>query len=299
MALTLEQETALLALLDVTNKTISDLEAAPTLAEDMLLPVEDSAGTYAASINDFKEYIEGKIGETASTATAAGTTTLTAASAPIQVFTGTTTQTAVLPNATTLKKDRFFTIINNSTGSVTVNLSGGTLAIVVVAGARATLRVTNISTSAGTWLIMLQSASDSVSGLVRLATNADVAAGSDALKAIVPSALLSLFAASARSTTSGSARLPVNISSAFSELIIKVKQDTTTIPAGGGATDITFDAAFPNACIGVVMTPRTWSGSNPAITQLYAVAFTASKFVASNPDGDTNCTGHNYIAIGY
>lgn len=60
-----------------------------------------------------------------STATAAGTTTLTVSSNYFQTFTGTTTQTVVLPVATTMVAGQGFRIVNNSTGSVTVNTSGG------------------------------------------------------------------------------------------------------------------------------------------------------------------------------
>ena len=57
-----------------------------------------------------------------STATAAGTTTLTVASFGIQQFTGTTTQTCVLPT-TGIVAGQTFTIINSSTGAVTVQSS--------------------------------------------------------------------------------------------------------------------------------------------------------------------------------
>lgn len=56
---------------------------------------------------------------TAFTPTAAGTTTLTADSAETQVFTGTTTQTCYLPS-TNIKKGQRFTVVNASTGTVTV-----------------------------------------------------------------------------------------------------------------------------------------------------------------------------------
>jgi hypothetical protein len=52
----------------------------------------------------------------ATTATAAGTTTLTVASAYCQVFTGSTTQTCKLPVASTLVNGQSFLVINNSTG---------------------------------------------------------------------------------------------------------------------------------------------------------------------------------------
>lgn len=60
-----------------------------------------------------------------STPTAAGTTTLTSASNTFQSFTGTTTQTVVLPAVSTLEIGSYFYIENLSTGVVTVNTSDG------------------------------------------------------------------------------------------------------------------------------------------------------------------------------
>jgi len=58
----------------------------------------------------------------ASTVTAAGTTTLTVAAAQVQVFTGTTTQLVVLPT-TGVTAGMTYTIINKSTGVVSVQSS--------------------------------------------------------------------------------------------------------------------------------------------------------------------------------
>ncbi len=60
----------------------------------------------------------------ATTATAAGATTLTVGSAYLQYFTGSTTQTVTLPVASTLVLGHQFFIVNNSTGIVTIQSSG-------------------------------------------------------------------------------------------------------------------------------------------------------------------------------
>jgi hypothetical protein len=73
--------------------------------------------------NTTTQFIDGY----ATTATAAGTTTLTVASAGQQFFTGSTTQTVVLPVTSTLVLGQQFEIVNNSTGVVTVNSSGSNL----------------------------------------------------------------------------------------------------------------------------------------------------------------------------
>lgn len=102
-----------------------------------------------------------KIGYT-STATAAVTTTLTSSSNYRQYFTGTSTQTVVLPVASTMATGQGFQIRNNSTGSVTVNSSGSNLVASVSAGS--TARIVCISTSgtdATSWDVEM--ASDSIS----------------------------------------------------------------------------------------------------------------------------------------
>jgi hypothetical protein len=68
------------------------------------------------------------------TATAAGTTTLTVASNYRQFFTGFTTQTIVLPVTSTLVTGIAYEIENNSTGTLTVNSSGGNLIGTIPAG---------------------------------------------------------------------------------------------------------------------------------------------------------------------
>lgn len=83
---------------------------------------------YASHVNDLQDAITNittEIGGRTSTATAAGTTTLTSSSDYLQYFTGTTTQTVVLPVVSTLTLGRSFEIHNLSTGAITVQSSGG------------------------------------------------------------------------------------------------------------------------------------------------------------------------------
>lgn len=85
------------------------------------------------------------------TVTAAGTTTLTATSSPLQQFTGTTTQNVVLPSATTLSVGYQISVLNRSTGSVTVKNNGGTALVTITANSQTTFTVTDISTANGVW----------------------------------------------------------------------------------------------------------------------------------------------------
>ena len=87
-----------------------------------------------------------------STATAAGTTTLTVASTQYQRFTGTTTQTVKLPDATTLQKGFVFIVDNDSTGNITVIDNASTTLDTVVAGSIDNWVLLDNSTTAGTWI---------------------------------------------------------------------------------------------------------------------------------------------------
>ena len=82
------------------------------------------------------------------TATAAGTTTLVASSSYLQYFTGTTTQTIVLPVTSTLSLGWSYHICNNSTGNLTVQSSGANAIATVIPGT--TIHVTCILTSGTT-----------------------------------------------------------------------------------------------------------------------------------------------------
>ena len=86
------------------------------------------------------------------TATAAGSTTLTVASTYNQYFTGVTTQTVVLPVTSTLVLGFQFDITNMSTGVVTVNSSGGNAVVAMVPLSRVTVTcILTSGTSAASW----------------------------------------------------------------------------------------------------------------------------------------------------
>jgi hypothetical protein len=85
-----------------------------------------------------------------STATAAGTTTLTVASNRLQFFTGATTQTLVMPVATTLVNGQQWEVHNNSSGNVTVQSSGTNTICTPTTGQIALLTMINTSGGTGT-----------------------------------------------------------------------------------------------------------------------------------------------------
>lgn len=92
-----------------------------------------------------------------STVSSAGTATLTVGSSRLQVLTGTTTHTYVLPDATTLGQTGFeFDFVNNSTGTMTINDGGSTLVGTIPGGGAAILRATSIGSTAGAWAMRYQ-----------------------------------------------------------------------------------------------------------------------------------------------
>jgi hypothetical protein len=117
------------------------------------------------------------------TATAAGTTTLTVASTEIQRFSGVTTQTVVLPVVSTLPKTGFgYWIYNDSTGALTVNSSGGNLVATVAAGNRLwVFAILLTGTSAASWDTMNVAVDTGVKRYVALLTQS----GTDAPVATV------------------------------------------------------------------------------------------------------------------
>jgi WD40 repeat protein len=71
-------------------------------------------------------------------------------------FTGTASQSLVLPDATTLTTGFSFLVINKSTGSITVKNFAATSLLVVAAGQYAEFICADISISAGVWDILTQ-----------------------------------------------------------------------------------------------------------------------------------------------
>jgi len=137
---------------------IANFHSAPAKATPLdadILPFNDVAGG-----NLLKNFTWANLKATllafffgyATTATAAGTSVLTVTSSPQQYFTGTTTQTITMPVASTLTLGQYWDIVNNSTGVLTVNSSGGNLIATIPAGGFAYITCILLSgTTAASW----------------------------------------------------------------------------------------------------------------------------------------------------
>lgn len=106
------------------------------------------------------------------TATAASTTTLTVASTQQQYFTGSTTQTVVLPVTSTIVLGQSFQIFNASTDFVTVQSSGGNTIYPLSAGCWMTFTcILTSGTTAASWSSSgVSVSSSSVSGVAITST---------------------------------------------------------------------------------------------------------------------------------
>ncbi len=88
------------------------------------------------------------------TVTSAGTTTLTVASPSEQFFTGTTTETVLMPVVSTLTLGQKYFIVNKSTDVVTVNSSGGGLLVLMGANTFAIITCIAITgTGSSSWSV--------------------------------------------------------------------------------------------------------------------------------------------------
>jgi len=122
--------------------------AAPSAVPMVSTPTASAVAIRDANAN---VQVNNLIESVTTTATAGGTTTLTVASTANQQFTGSSTQTVILPNATTLANGTDFYITNRSTGTVSVQMNGGTLLQTLAASSYATFLLISNSTAAGTW----------------------------------------------------------------------------------------------------------------------------------------------------
>jgi len=104
----------------------------------------------------------GIVEQVATTATAAGTSTFTNVSKQIQIFTGSSAQTIVLPDATTMSVGQKFEIYNESSSSLLVNFNGGAAFTdaagiaygVLLAHTALVIKLQTNGTAAGTWAVL-------------------------------------------------------------------------------------------------------------------------------------------------
>ncbi len=133
------------------NSVIGNATGSPATPTAVPITSAPTASTVAFRDSNANLQANNFIENAVTTATAGTTTTLTVSSAKTQQFTGSATQTVVLPNATTLAVGHQFVVMNRSSGAVTVNMNGGGLLQTLAASSFAIFTLINNGTAAGTW----------------------------------------------------------------------------------------------------------------------------------------------------
>lgn len=133
------------------NSVMANNTASPAAPAALSLTAAATASTAPVRDANANVRFNNQIDNFQTVASAAGTTTLAVGSPKVTQITGATTQTVVLPDATTLVVNQSFVVINRSSGVVTVNANGGGLIQTMASGAFAEFRCTGIGSAAGTW----------------------------------------------------------------------------------------------------------------------------------------------------
>jgi len=145
----------------------------------------------------------------------------------------------------------------------------------------------------------LSSATTSSKGVVELATNAQVAAGTDAQRAVTIAALASLFNNSLRAKPSGYIRIPVKVGGAFVEMIIQFGQSSVT--ASDTNTTVTLPLTYPNSNLIGLATALNSDSSTTKDGVAQVVSLSTSQIVVRNNGVNTSTTSFSiyWLSIGY
>lgn len=241
--------------------------AATTVADGDIFLIDGTTGVraLAASVVPIRDAntnasINNVIEGFASTATAAGTTTLTAASAANQFFTGTTTQTVQLPDVTTLALGHSFFFQNSSTGAVTIESSGGNTVKAIGPGAFAIVTCIAITGTTATSWQATYFADIVVSGKVLTLNNSLTLAGTDGTTMTFPGTSASVARTDAGQTFTGTQAFGALTATSINGNTITTGTGTLTLAAGKtltGSNTLTFagtDASTLNIGIGGTIT---------------------------------------------
>lgn len=202
-----------------------------------------------------------------STATAAGTTTMTISSTNLQVWTGTTTQTVKLPT-TSVPAGAQYVIVNQSTGAVTVQSSGANTITVLAASTSAIFTaVIATPTTAANW--NAQYLADIVaSGKSLIVSNTLTLAGTDGTTMTFPGATDTVAGLAAIQTVTGAwsfndGKLILNGATSGSSTLkaTATASGTLTLPA---ATDTLLGKATTDTLTNKRITKRTGTTTSSA-----------------------------------
>ena len=230
-----------------------------------------------------------KMGYT-TTATAGGSTSLTVSSNYRQFFTGTSTQTIVLPVTSTLVTGMAYEIENNSTGLLTVNSSGGNLVGTIPAGvcAHAVCIGTTLTTAADWDWDYISTTTITGTGANVLSTSPTITTATLASPNITTALTLTGSAGTAGQAlvSGGSGNAPTWTTISSSPTAITNGTSNVTVNSSGGT--ITAATAGTTA-ITIDTSQNVGIGTTSPISRLHVSATSA--------DVETRCasTGANYV----
>lgn len=274
----------------------------PTTAANWLtLGVRD--GNNNASANAF-------IPGFTTTATAGGTTTLTAASSEIQLFTGSSTQTVVLPTTGVVAGQRFTITNTSSGGSLVVNASGGGVVNAVAVNAAVTFTALQATpTTAAHWVTVIgtgTSASTAASAFTNATRDGQANLKADAF---VPGFTTTVSAAGTTTLTVDSTEVQEITGSTTQTVVLPTtsivagqrftitnnSSGVVTVNASGGSQVALLVANQTALCTALVATPTV--PSNWSFIALSAAPISISPSAASvvRRDGNSNILSNTII----
>ena len=242
-----------------------------------------------------------KMGYT-TTATAAGTTTLTVASNYRQFFTGTLAQTIVLPVTSTLVTGIAYEIENNSTGLLTVNSSGGNLVGTIPAGvcAHAVCIGTTLTTAADwDW--------DYISTSAITGTGANVLATSPTITTPTIDTITSAAATALTLKSAGTTALTISTSQAATfastvadsvAILRPLVSGTAVASTSGTSIDFTSIPSWVKR-ITVMFTGVSTNGTSPPQIQIGAGSIVTSGYLGSNTFLNASIVGGANFTSGF
>jgi hypothetical protein len=216
-----------------------------------------------------------------STTTAAGTTTLTVSSSTIQIFTGSTTQTLQLPNATTLSNGTTYRVINQSTGAVAVNNNGASLIVSVPGGTTAFILLTSNGTANGTW-----DSTNTFGSAITALTGDVVASGPGSASSniqanVVSNAKLAQMPANTfKGNNSGSSSNAIDLTVAQALTLLGIRAGVTSLSSGTTSKAITFSTAFASTAYAVTAVMLNTTDTNPQFIPVTITAQSTGGFTA-------------------
>lgn len=242
-----------------------------------------------------------KMGYT-TTATAAGTTTLTVASNYRQFFTGTLAQTIVLPVTSTLVTGIAYEIENNSTGLLTVNSSGGNLVGTIPAGvcAHAVCIGTTLTTAADWDWDYISNTSITGTGSAVLATSPTITTPTiDTITSAAATALTLKSAGTTALTISTSQVATFASTVADSTAILRPLVSGTAVASTSG-TSITF-SSIPSWVkrVTVIFNGVSTSGTSNPIIQVGSGSVTTSGYTGTSMRGAPSGTAYVANSSGF